>query len=98
MSFKISDKVVCVDDSSQDNPTVVIKATDKVVRGAIYVVRGFDNNQTKEAGLLLAGMFGGRWADGDESGWRASRFRKLDELKAESEARYYINHPELAPA
>jgi hypothetical protein len=67
-----------------------------LVKGRVYVVEGV----CVQGGLYILGVpVGIPYINlpGDVS-WNVKRFRKLDELKAESEARYYINHPELAPA
>jgi hypothetical protein len=108
MSFKISDKVVCVDASNPKHPHILKGNADRLKEGAIYTVREvlFDGDLSGpggkpfhgECGVRLTGIWSGTLLNGHEAAWTHTRFRKIDELKAESEARYYINHPELAPA
>ncbi len=72
--FKIGQKVVCVDDSKQENICVAIHIS-YVEKGRIYTVRGFDSIQ----GILLEEITGGFYFDNSEAGFKESRFIPLKE-------------------
>lgn len=85
MNFYVGQKVVCVDDSDQDD------LGDYVFKGAVYVVRGTEFRD--QLGLFLVGLSAGPYpTDEAERSFKASRFRPLEELKAESKERYYREH------
>jgi len=94
MEFTIGDRVVCIDDKNQGNPSI-IGYRDKLVRECYYWVRGFD---FIGGGVLLEGITAGTYAkEGEEAGWKESRFRKVEEdidLEfAENIIRELINKP-----
>ena len=73
--FQINDKVVCVDDS------VSCQTGEKLLcNGVVYVVDGTDGvpDKTGGDGIFLVGI------RRLPMGWRASRFRKLSDIKAEN--------------
>lgn len=83
MSFNISDKVVCIYNfrKTEDNPHPPVK-------GRIYVVRGIHQAQQLHlecrsgVGLKLVGLMA--VICGQEVGFCACRFRKLDDIKSEN--------------
>ena len=80
MSFKIGDKVVCVDDTikKDDGLNCIIHAM--VIKGKIYTIRGF----CPYGGILLYEVVGGLGArKKDEVGFNIRRFRKVEESFAE---------------
>lgn len=86
--FQISDKVVCVDDGPVDPEKVMAMPLQHVERGIVYVVRDIRHADGPEGyAIYLTGIQGGTWYNGDEAGWRPSRFRKLSEVQAENELR-----------
>jgi len=76
-NFKIGEKVVCIDDTNQNNHT--LKTIGFVKINEIYTIKGFSS----EGGLLLEELSGGFWFDGEEAGFKITRFRKLDYQFAE---------------
>lgn len=81
--FKISDKVVCVDDSGQHKCKARVQG-DVVARGVIYVVRGAVDDDFGVPCIYLTGVFGGLWHDGREVPFKARRFRLLSEVQEEN--------------
>jgi hypothetical protein len=86
--FEIGDKVVCVDDAVQSNPSALIDG-DRVKLGVLYVIRGFSSL----GGPLLVGLCGGFWSDGEEVSFKPSRFRKLSDMQAEARERRKERQP-----
>lgn len=87
--MKIGDKVVCVDDS----PCVVCGGKTNHVLGSVYVVNGFFVYKS----IPRLGLIGYRTnckhaPAGFENFTRASRYRLLDDLKAEA-AKKQSSHP-----
>lgn len=77
-NFKIGQKVVCIFSKRQFNPTLIIQGDDLVLN-EIYTIKGFSTM----GGLLFNEICGGYWCDGDEAGYKATRFRPLDHQFAE---------------
>lgn len=95
MSFQINDKVVCVDDSPLNHPELFEHEGGFVQKGIVYVVEGGDPHRNfirngkiiGTGGIYIVGKpaFYKPW--GTLVPWRASRFRKLADMKAESASR-----------
>ena len=89
MSFKISEKVVCVDDQNwtKENKT----PQGYPIKGKVYVVRDTRINM-RQLGLMLVGLvtYG---ISGEEVGFRASRFRRLEEIQAENKLKKSQKQP-----
>lgn len=85
MTFRISDKVVCVDDSPFDNPHPDLNGiTVPLVEGKTYVISRLND----EGGVYLAGIKMPRHPNtGTELGFWAHRFRKLTDIQAENAAK-----------
>ncbi len=86
MSFKVSDKVVCVDDSP--NPGHEWCHSRWVKRGVTYVIRGFARTLT-DTGVLVTGITGAlnpALNPPEECCWNPARFRKLSDIQAENAA------------
>jgi hypothetical protein len=89
-NYGIGDKVVCVDDKF---PPDISKLYDALpVKDSVYVVRdirlGINLTLEGDVSVLLVGLVNPK-ADskaGLERGFRADRFRPLDELRSESAA------------
>lgn len=81
--MKIGDKVVCVSSIPVHHPFTgytVFGETANVV-GRVYVIASFHIHECGELGL---GFVGSRcFSCGVEVGWNASRFRLLDQMRAE---------------
>lgn len=103
MSFYVGQKVACVNDSNQRNASLLTQG-DAVVQGRVYVIRdaldaaSIGNPFISGVAVRLFGVVGGFYPDGEEAVFWGTRFRPLDELKAESKARFYKENPELQPA
>lgn len=84
--FKISDKVVCVDDkfAKEDNAFYYSLP----VAGVVYVVREVywtTSHDIPVVGICVTGVHGKPCDEtGLESGFRAWRFRKLEDIKEEN--------------
>lgn len=104
MSLQVGDKVVCVDDS----PYLDSIIEGSLVKGRVYVLKWVGVTTFYEpprrpfiaTSVRLIGVT--RWwryaQPGDaiiDEPFGAIRFRKLDELKAESRERYYRGHPQV---
>ena len=78
--FNISDKVVCIDDSDQDDHG------DSVILNIIYVIRGIRDYEEEDfIGLYLVGLNAGiDEEDGSERTFASERFRKLEDIKEEN--------------
>ena len=84
MTFRVGQKVVCVDDSVSGRtglPTGLVK-------GAIYTVRGFSWHPTVSPpyGVLIEEISfpDHRTSVGDEAGFHHARFRPVQERKTET--------------
>lgn len=87
MNFKVSEKVVCVD-TSKPNRANKTGRINRLKLGRIYVIRDILVGPSyKNAGVRLVGMCAGFWMDGEEAGYSAYRFRKLDEIREENRAK-----------
>ena len=83
MSFQINDKVVCVDDSPGKGNNRYKGKPSGLEKGRVYVVR--ELGQWKDISLVyITGISFGFTATGFEFGFRSSRFRKLQDIKAEN--------------
>lgn len=85
--MKISDKVVCVDDSPRPDIEWKFPPSAWVVKGEVYTVSevvAVDDDGN--LGLRLSGIFGGvEFRNPDiENAWREGRFRLLSEIQAEN--------------
>lgn len=83
--MKISDKVVCVDDSPRPDIEWKFPPSAWVVKGEVYTIREtvvFEG----ELCVRLSGIFGGVWRECPdiESAWWSTRFRLLSEIQAEN--------------
>jgi len=77
--FKIGQKVVCIDDSNQENPTILFKH-EKVVKGKAYTIRSF-RHDGECWGVRLVGVIAGFYNDMEEGAFKASRFAPLPEQR-----------------
>lgn len=85
VSFQISDKVVCVDDSAQGIEP--IRDYDPIHKGIVYVVSDI-SEILGILGVQIVGAYAGTNPyTGKQHYWRASRFRKLSDVKAENAAK-----------
>lgn len=77
--WKVGDKALCIDDSNQDNPSIVYNKEDYVKKGIIYLVREYTYNEYTKSkhGLYLQGHCAGYWSNGIETPYKATRFRKI---------------------
>lgn len=84
MSFKVGQKVVCVDASVASSPNSSASSDRMPKEGEIYTVRALQTFNGMH-GILLeeitTGMY--RTSNGDEIGYMAFRFRPVDEQWAE---------------
>jgi hypothetical protein len=71
--FKPGDEVVCVDAS----PSFRV-AAGRPVKGAVYVVEGYDESRIDGIGLIIAGLGWSHDFDGLTVGWSPLRFRKIE--------------------
>jgi hypothetical protein len=88
MILRIGQKVVCVDDSINQETRPYVTMLPRT--GGIYTVRGFDVNDHIEGyGVYLEELVNPTiiWADGDEKEWafKPERFRPLIDTKIEYE-------------
>ena len=68
--MKKGSKIVCVNDHNQDSYTPC------VVKGEIYIIRGFSPITT---GVYLEGIFLDEMSNGIERAFLRSRFREIDD-------------------
>lgn len=83
--FKISDKVVCVDDAFEVSQSLTYSSLPR--KGVVYVIKGFCAAYPFERGDEPAAWLVGIRAviyKGDEIPFRASRFRLLSEVQEEN--------------
>lgn len=97
--MKAGDKVVCVDDKFP--PHLAVRYRSLPLKGRVYVVREtrieVGEVRNGELALLLAGIHNPKHPKfGIERGFYATRFRKLEDLKAEASRRQQKEQP--APA
>lgn len=80
----VNDKVVCIDDVFESGEDWVTP-NGNVVQNQTYVVEKLRLNNDGALGLHIVG-FPVIWKfDGDEVGWKAWRFRKLEHVRMENE-------------
>lgn len=93
MSFKVNDKVICIEDCvgvqlgtgyAMGNPKGIPR------KGELFTVSGI-NYFGDPDGLILVGC-PALGISGDDVGWNERKFRKLEELQQESKERYYSTH------
>jgi len=83
--FKVSDKVVCIEDRGLDTTISPIHTgTVYVVRGVHFTKRFHGGIPVGTPGVYLVGLRGPIHSNGNEISYRAARFRKLDEIKEEN--------------
>jgi len=95
--FKVSDKVVCVDDSLHINHWM-IPPPKWLCERKVYVIReivssGFEFVDGAGYAVRLVGVQGGIFSDGVEGCWTASRFRKLEEVREEHRKEQHESAP-----
>lgn len=90
--FRVSDKVVCVNDSPRRNPRHAGNPSG-LSKGSIYVISGFNYR----GDILLVGHSTGLKCVGapGEVGWSHDRFRKLEEIKEENRSKQEQVHYDL---
>lgn len=83
MTFRIGQKVVCVDDADFWSRSLVARP----VKGAVYTVRdftrGIDANGLCGEGVLLVGVNNPLGFGGNEHGFKFARFRPIVERKTD---------------
>lgn len=86
--FEVSDKVVCIDDGPGNGKNKYLGKPLPIHKGVIYVVSGTAISCTGIPMLYLVGInMDISPITGREYGFRACRFRKLSEIKAENAER-----------
>lgn len=106
MNFSVNDKVVCVDDKFPESVRQIY--LELPVKDRTYSVRGtrigvkadeliMDHRRVLHQSLLLVGIHNPCNKLGVEAGFAAERFRKLDELKANSELEAVNTDKDLVP-
>lgn len=88
MSFKVSDKVVCVDDAPCHDPRWIRTEGGPLLKGRVYVVSDINTEEYSDTGKTLGLFLVGQkrvWdPTGKEHAFAAYRFRKLSEIQAEN--------------
>jgi len=93
--FKTGDKVICIEDCNGKtvggNPSTPASRIPK--KGDLLVVRGvYVCNDLM--GLHFTGIHGGHFLrSGNECSWISHKFRKLEEIRAENQAKKKAMHP-----
>ena len=82
MNFKISDKVVCVDNSAPK-----VDWDNVVTKGRVYVIRAAWLSSLGKPLVLTVGDSDALNFHGLPMGWAASRFRLLSDVQAENRER-----------
>ncbi len=85
MNFPESEKLICVDSSPPPAGDIVLGCP--LAKDTIFVVRDFDPPQHSNdpGGVRVVGNSVFK-EDGQESWWRADRFRRLSDIQAENRA------------
>ena len=98
MSFQVSDKVVCVDDSPSTANNHWRGRDLPILKGEVYVIQAVWEC-VKPRGVVvcdLVGIASDTNPNGRPIGFRISRFRKLTEIQAENVAKRKAKAPKEA--
>lgn len=82
--FKVSDKVVCVDDSPGWGNNCMLGKPLPIKAGVVYVVREFRIGNEGHPSISVVGITLPSTPSGKEIFFREERFRLLSEVKAEN--------------
>lgn len=95
--INIGDKVVCVDDIPKYGSTEYEYSNDYVKKGEVYNVEGFSVENFNDTGETLCLYLTNKrryWRyNGEDTGWPAFRFRKLEDVKMENELKRSKGQP-----